>query len=624
MLIAYIISPPNTVARPSSTIRPGTLPTPDAWGNSNYDGTEDNQCLGNTTNGLPWVGSTSTTKRCLGKLPWKTISFDVGPGESHDPLGRVPWLAVSSNLVFYDACLLVLNSDVANLPSPGSSTCITPGLPYPQPSTLPQPWLTVYDQEGNVLSNNVAAVLILPGSPITTETRSQSRTATNPGQPADYLDSINIPLGCTSGCTLYDNAGLNNQFIMVPSGTTYPSNAQNAAKRGQTVPFNDVLVYLTIDEVMYYAEKRVAGEMAKALKTFMTDATTGNTKYPWLQPLSATFSNEYSLYSQPNTILGAFPFMVNDSNAIYRTEFSWNLTGASESTYWESTTGTGTTASPCHQVRTTPSNRWVRNPLITTLNASTTYGGPFATSAAIPVTAGTCKWLGGTKVQCDYDAGSTSSSFTSYSSLTRCNSQTSPSAALTLTVSRNISIVHQASDCTPTPAVKTYSSASGADVHRWSWSCANTAATDIILVIDTISQTGYSGLPRVAKMSSGGTGQNFSLNGMRYHPIMPSWFFHNRWYASAFAAWAPGAANLPATPSPNPCNPETSLKVGGAAVNTGAIILAGRYLPSQTRPSSTLSSYLDGNNTSAGTTCALTNPEQPLSSTLNDNILVLP
>ena len=63
ILIAYLISPPNTAARLSSAIRPGTLPTPDSMGNGNYDGTEDDNCLGNTTNGLPSVGSSSSAWR---------------------------------------------------------------------------------------------------------------------------------------------------------------------------------------------------------------------------------------------------------------------------------------------------------------------------------------------------------------------------------------------------------------------------------------------------------------------------------------------------------------------------------------------------------------------------------
>lgn len=622
ILIAYLISPPDTSTRPSSTIRPGTLPTPDSLGNGNYDGTEDTDCLGNTPNGIPAVGSTSTIRRCLGKFPWKTIPIDVGGVEVHDPTGRLPWLAVSSNLIFNDSCLKVLNSDVATLASPAMPSCPGVSLPYPQPTALPHPWLKVIDQDGTLLSDKVAAVLILPGLPLTTETRTQARSVLSPGNPADYLDSVNLPLGCTSGCTLYDNAGLTNQFVKIPSGTNYPDNAQNTALRGQPLRFNDILVYLTIDEVMHYAEKRVASEMSKALKSFTTDVTTSFSHYPWLQPLSASFVDSTSLYSLQNTTFGAFPFMVNDTNAKYRTDFAWALTGSTESIYWN---GTVTPPGPvCFKIGTGP-NRWVSNPLINTLNGATSYGGPFATGTA-PVGSGLCKWLGGIKVECIYDAGTLSKSVTPYSSQGNCTSQSSPLAAITLSVARTITLIQDTSDCVTAPVntlVKTYAAASSTNVHRWSWNCGNTNF-GILEVTDTISNASYNLLPTVARLTSGGTGQTFALNGMRYNPIMPGWFFDNRWYATAFASWAPGSAKLPAPPSTNPCGSVTSLTVGGATVNNGVLILAGPTLTGQTRPSSTISSYLDGANTSAATTCIFANSEAPASSILNDNILVAP
>lgn len=620
ILVAYLVSPPNSVARPAASIRPGTLPTPDSMADGNYDGAEDAHCLSNGPNGLPWAGGSSTTRRCLGKFPWRAIPIDVGPGEPHDPVGRVPWLAVSSNLNFEDNCLRVLNSEVATLISPVTPSCPVAPPPYPQPTTLPHPWLTVFDQNGILLSDKVAAVLILPGPPIATETRTQARTALSPGNPADYLDNINLPLGCTTGCTLYDNAGLNNEFIMIPPGTNYPSDAPDTAKRNQPLRFNDVLVFLTIDEVMHYAEKRVASEMVKALKTFTTDTTTGFTKYPWLQPLSTSLVDSASLYPQPNTTFGAFPFMTHDVDAKYRSDFSWSVTGAIESTSWESTTGTGTTASVCHQIGTGP-NRWVRNPLATTLYGATSYGGPFSTGTATPA-AGTCKWLGGTKVDCEFTPSSVNKSFVTYSTAARCNSLTSPSPAVTLSVARKVWLTPIDSNCVPL-ATKTYTAASASTLHRWSWSCSNAPVGAIFEVRDTISGAGYSGLPRVAKMTGGGPTQAIAVTGMPYHPIMPAWFLDNRWYATAFAAWASGATQLPSAPSPNPCGSETSLKVGGATVNTGVVILAGRSLPGQSRPAASISNYLEGMNVTAGTTCALANAEASASSTRNDNILVV-
>ena len=345
-LIGYAVNPPASMLN----IRPGMLPVPDSLANGNYDGQADSQCLGNTVNGLPGVGSTSTIKRCLGKIPWKDLGLDIDFGqETHDPLGKVPWLAISANLASYDACLAVLNSDIANLSSPASASCSPGTWPYPQPVILPHPWLSVYDQNGSLLSDKVAAVLILPGPPLTTETHNQSRTSVNPGNPSDYLDNINLPLGCTSGCTTYDNAGLNNKFVVIPPGTRYPSNAANTALQNQLVPFNDTLVYITIDELMYYFERRVIGEMSKAMRSFKTNIVTGFTSYPWLQPLSASFVDSASLYSQINTTFGAFPFLMeyvagSSNHPTYRTDFSWSVSGATE------TTDIGGTVATCVQV----------------------------------------------------------------------------------------------------------------------------------------------------------------------------------------------------------------------------------------------------------------------------------
>ena len=152
-LIGYVVSSPE------QTYRPGVFPIPDSFANGNYDGAEDAKCLGTGVNGLPAVASASTSKRCLGKFPWKAIGFDLGQVDQNDPTGRVPWLAVSANVVSYDNCLKVLNSDSAALESPMTASCPLASAfpPYSQPATLPHPWLTVVNENGVVLSNRVVA-----------------------------------------------------------------------------------------------------------------------------------------------------------------------------------------------------------------------------------------------------------------------------------------------------------------------------------------------------------------------------------------------------------------------------------------------------------------------------------
>jgi hypothetical protein len=622
-LIGYSLSPP-----PSLLItRPGMLPIPDSLSNAIYDGKEDNLCLGNTVNGLPGVNATSVVKRCVGKLPWKDLGLDIGNSDPHDPLGQVPWFAVSANLVSYDACLAVLNSEIANLNSPVTSTCAPGVWPYPQPVALPHPWLSVYDQNGSLLSDKVAIVLIMPGGPIATETRTQSRSVATVGNPSDYLDSISVPLGCTVGCTVLDNGGLTNKFVKIPSGTNYPSNAANVALRNQLVPFNDNLIYVTIDELMYYIERRVLGEMAKAMQSFKAQPVAiGLNTLPWMQPLSSIFTSSTSLYSLANTTFGAFPFMIQYPNSsdypFYRSDFAWSLGGASESTYWQALNGSGSNPSPCYQIGNSP-NRYLRNPLIDTLNSSTVFGGPFS-AGSTAISDGTCKWLGKSQVYCETDLGVSNVPVTLYSTLAQCNSQINP---LSDTLSLNRKVILATECLSPKVPISNSFSANSTSPHRRSWSCNNTNAPEIVEVRYVVSNSvvsSHNRLPRQAKLSSGGASQNFSLSNVLDHPLMPVWFYDNRWYLIAFAALAPVSGVAPASPSPNPCTPTTTLIVGGTPGNSAIVMLAGKTVSTQTRPSNTIVDYFEGINTNGASSCSFANFATPSPTPFNDSLLVVP
>lgn len=256
-LLGYVVQTANR----GSGYRLGNLLTPDildktgaqirydGYGDGNGDVNASNKCLSIAANGIPGVSpsttSRSSTQRCLGKFPWRDLNLDVGNPDPNDPVGQVPWLAISANLNYGDNCLVTLNSGTVNWPVSASANCPAPA------NTLPYPWLTVIDQYGKTVPN-VAAVLIMPGPPIETEGRTQSRAATYPNV-SEYLDAISLPLGCVSSCTgTYDNANLSNVFVQIPLGTKYPTNAENTALAGQLVKFNDVLVYITIDELMPY------------------------------------------------------------------------------------------------------------------------------------------------------------------------------------------------------------------------------------------------------------------------------------------------------------------------------------------------------------------------------------
>lgn len=294
------LAPTPPALRGIFATRPGTLPYPDLYGNATqfqpirYDGRTDLYCaysgwsLGTETLRRIQVINTSAFNasiRCLGKLPWKTLGMDLraanpatNQGRIDDPFGRVPWYAVSSNLVDYsptavaaEYCPAQLNHRIlsfnpaVDVPTNVCGTALTPGNPTAA-ATYSFPWLRVRDQFGNLLSDRVAAVIILPG-PITTRRPSgttQVRTAT--ATPNQFLDAVTNS-NCTAG--LCDNSRLTNsplEFIQCVSSDTTIKDARFT----QPYTCNDRLVYLTIDELMTRAVQRVAAEFRKCVAEYKT------------------------------------------------------------------------------------------------------------------------------------------------------------------------------------------------------------------------------------------------------------------------------------------------------------------------------------------------------------------
>jgi hypothetical protein len=621
VLIGYVLSPPN------ADYRPGVLPTPDSLANGLYDGLEDASCLSTGTNGLPGAGGVSLVKRCLGKLPWKSIGFDAGNVDNNDPAGSLPWLAISANLAFYDGCLKVLNSDSAKLPSPGTVTCPSPALPYPQPGALPQPWLTVVNEAGTVLSNRVAAVLIVPGPPIATETRAQARTAANPGSPVDYLDDIRVPLGCTSGCTTYDNAGLTNAFVSIAPGTKYPMDAQDSTVRGRAIPYNDQLLYVTIDELLPFIERRVAGQMAASLRAFKSTGNYTPALYPWMSPLTTAPILTTSLTNAQGTYFGAFPFMtdyLSTNNADYSTDFDWAFSGFTE-----------TAATSCTRIGTSPSNRYVKNTLINAILAP--LATPNLASGTAPATNAVCQWKGLARVQCGLSTSPTPTVFLKNMTLYSNSTCTTTAGSATLSVSRAVTSLNIDATCTGT-LVHTYTAASATDVHRRRWACSNIASTSTIVLAatDTVSNNGttYNQLPRsfstTLVIPASGT-KSVTVDRIRDLPIMPGWFHENLWYQSAFAAVAPASAPNNTLPCGAGVNTFT---VGNMTGVEAAVLQAGAYIAgvnTGTRPASSIATYAEGlNQTGKGgaiaggiNNCNFVAASSPVSTTANDQLIVV-
>lgn len=283
------MSPPDVLDKLSATEKLADGVTQ----GSNYDGQWEAGCFNtlNAGNTPPYTPLTTTpaNMKCLGRLPWKGLGLSLGNTSENDPLGTMPWIAYSSNLM---NSTQPINSELLNVTTN---------------------WLTVRDMNGNVLSNRVAFLIIIPGTPLAGQTRPLPPSL---GGPQQYLDSITVPAGCAAPCQpgTYSNFDLAahdpfiNGFIMGEEHRWIDDPA-NPGKQieDSTYQFNDKLLYVTIDELMPLIEKRIAREVKQCLDDY---AATSNNKYPWAVPVTDT-SN---YLSANNTRFGRLPVYPNVFN----------------------------------------------------------------------------------------------------------------------------------------------------------------------------------------------------------------------------------------------------------------------------------------------------------------------
>jgi hypothetical protein len=196
--------------------------------------------------------------RCFGRLPWLSYGLP-GPSTADDQEGEIPWIFMSANLVVGAPCLTNLNPLM--LSSAYTGGCTTP---------VPFPWLTVVDNRGNLLSAEVAIVLILPGPPAT---NAQRRVQPNDLSPSAYLESVTITAACPAPCVpgTYNNAaytvvnGLAWTFIDAPSSTEL---GPQPAYYATPFAFNDHLLYITAGEYFEAMEQRARLSALSTLAQF--------------------------------------------------------------------------------------------------------------------------------------------------------------------------------------------------------------------------------------------------------------------------------------------------------------------------------------------------------------------
>lgn len=247
----------------------------------------------------PNTYATPLDVRCFGRFPW--LSFGLpGPSTPDDQLGEVPWIFMSANLVVGAACLSNLNPLM--LSSAYTGGCGT---------NVPFPWLRVVDARGNLLSSEVAIVLILPGPPVQ---NGQTRSAPIDHAPAAYLEGLTVAAGCPAPCVpgTYNNAaytvasGLTWTFIDAPPSTSLsPPPAYYSAP----FQFNDHLIYITASEYFEAMEQRARLAVLSTLGAFRT--TNGYLPYSGDYP-STPLSSSCALQSR----LGLLPQTLSCGGAL--------------------------------------------------------------------------------------------------------------------------------------------------------------------------------------------------------------------------------------------------------------------------------------------------------------------
>jgi hypothetical protein len=576
-LIGWAITRGSSTSTDTGTDRPGDLPAPDVadTGESppNYDGDQETACMdGSRVTGMPLISS-SVNVRCLGRLPWLILKMSLQAPSEQDAEGKMPWYAVSANLTRIDSCMTMLNPATVNLPYSGFNCASASNLPYP--------WLTVRDTRGNVLSNRVAFVVLLPGAVLGSQ---QRRASPNLGDASQFLDSITVAAGCTAPCVsgTYSNADLDNDFIAGDVGDT----------------FNDKLLYVTIDELMEAVENQVAGAVGGAVKAAATSAYTEappTARYFWLAP----FSPAGSAY-QPaavNTTRGMLPNHAVGGS--FTTGFQWAMTSTAP------VTRSGTVNSSEVRSYTVPAGQGSCNWTSTVTSPSTTdlLRRVQCTATVTNPETGVSRRL----ITLTYTGSTPPSTIPVSTNTTSANLVISPATA-TAPITRS---VNRTTLNTVTLQITDYDDNSAS---TWSWN-------------PWTSQWEYG--PPIVGYGTENAGSGYSIRtwGISYFPsLMRNWYIANEWYRFIYLAIAsgyqPGGANSCA--AANSC---FTVRLNSNTVTSsvpGVVLSAGKTLSalSQTRHNTTLGNYFEGsNNTASGT--LIFDRQTPISDSFNDQVIAI-
>ena len=602
-LIGYAIGQFNGGARP------GILPVPDTLKNANYDGNADaNSCLdGSLPNGLPALSAGATNSpnlRCLGRLPWKTLGMEVEGVDEIDPIGRVPWYAVSENLAdLTSLCMTVLNPGTA-AGSTASFVCNTTTGPA-------WPWLKVCDESGRLVSDRVAVVLIMPGGPIATTGRIQSRSGAPRPQIREYLDAIPTPAGWgalapSQRCSAYDNAGLTGEFVSAPLSAS----------------FNDQLIYITIDELMAEIEKRVATQVRESFISYK--ATYGS--YPWLAPIVNPAVAIDATIAVPSTTAGLVPFYTSSSltGQKFKTELAWNIvtSSGSDTIASGSTSPTFLCLGGALQCRLRSVGYGSIPGTVTSANFAALKNSSVATPSI------SCQRSTDNRLDCDSYSDLLTTPVSYYVQWRICcgsggytNLAAPYSGTQTRTVTISVTGFNTSGTVTITPATST-------NPVRRGFTTASMSSFGLLGAADQWAPDSTGSFPFDIWTGSVPTGSGsstttgaVSVSNIRVYPDLPTWYFTERWYEYLYAAISPDVA----PPSAVPC--AANCLIAGSRGNVDFVtISSGSPLAGQVRYSGSPSAadFLEAPNVTGAITKAFAAPNQARTSSYADSVVTFP
>lgn len=231
-LIAYAVSDPN---------RPGELPCPDV---------DDD---GRSTPGVEYVGANCAS--LIGRLPW----FTLGLPDLRDDAGERLWYALSND--FRAGGPVPLNNDTA-FRLGHSSLTLTP--------------------TGQQSASNLVAIVFSPGAVL------QRQGAANIQQRSCTGGSCDITGTCTSAPVTNTPKCNAVNYLDIASGEDNSDANPTYVSAAQTDTFNDRLMPIHSDDIMWLVERRAGREFAQKLREHYDTwkAATGQGFYPWAAPFT--------------------------------------------------------------------------------------------------------------------------------------------------------------------------------------------------------------------------------------------------------------------------------------------------------------------------------------------------